>query len=120
MAKLGLTCNNDAPLSIFPLFTMAASAIASGDEVHLFFTPGGARALFKGRFEQMNKEKLECQPDLMEMFEAFLMLGGKIHLCEQALDCMGRKAEDFREGVEICGMTTYLNEIKDAQITFSF
>ena len=52
--------------------------------------------------------------------DGVLALGGKIFVCELALDAKDLKKEDFREGVEIIGATTFINDIKDATITFSF
>ena len=57
---------------------------------------------------------------MAELVEAFHVLGGRILLCELAFEAKDIKEEDLREGVEIVGATTFLNEIKDATITFSF
>jgi predicted peroxiredoxin len=59
-------------------------------------------------------------PDLKELFDGVVALGGTIYVCELALDAKDLKKEDFREGIEIIGATTFINEIKDATLTFSF
>jgi predicted peroxiredoxin len=59
-------------------------------------------------------------PNLLELYEGVRALGGKIYVCELALEAKDLKKEDLREGVEIVGATTFINEIKDATITFSF
>ncbi|MCK4306932.1 DsrE/DsrF/DrsH-like family protein [candidate division WOR-3 bacterium] len=117
MAKVAITCNGSEPGNVFPPFILGSSAVASGDELVLFFIPGGAPALVKGKMETM---KVKGLPDLVELYEGVRELGGRILVCELALDAKDLKKEDFREGVEIVGATTFLNEIKDATITFSF
>ena len=118
MAMMAITCNGSAPPNIYPVFILASSAVASGDDVVLFFTPGGAPALVKGEMEKM--QDLKGYPNLIELYNGVVELGAKIYACELALEAKDLKKEDFREGVEIIGATTFVNEIKDATITFSF
>ena len=120
MAKTAMTCNSAEPSSIFPTFILASAAAACGDDVVIFFTVGGAPAMVKGELEKMNDSKGKGLPDLMELYEGFCVLGGKIIVCELILGAKDLKAEDLREGVEITGATSFLGEISDAQITFSF
>ena len=117
MSMVAITVNGSEPGNIFPPFIIGSSAIASGDDVILFFTPSGAPALVKGVMESM---KVEGLPDLMELVEGLTMLGGRIMMCELAFDAKGIKKEDLRDGIEIVGATTFIAEIKDANITFSF
>jgi len=117
MAKVAITCNNTQPPSVFPPFILGSAAAASGDEVVIFFTPGGAPAMVKGVIEKMEGKGL---PSLLELFEGIRSLGGRILVCELALEAKDLKKDDFREGVEIVGATSFMNDIKDAQITFSF
>ena len=56
----------------------------------------------------------------MELYNGIRELGGKILVCELALEAKDLKAEDFREGVEIVGATSFIASIGDATITFSF
>lgn len=117
MAKVAITCNGAEPPNVFPPFILGSAAAASGDEVVLFFTPGGAPSMVKGVIEKMEGKGL---PNLLELFEGIRSLGGRILVCELALEAKGLKENDFREGVEIVGATSFMNDIKDAQITFSF
>jgi len=117
MAKVAITCNGAQPPNVFPPFILGSAAAASGDEVVIFFTPGGAPAMVKGVIEKMEGKGL---PNLLELFEGLRSLGGKILVCELALEAKDLKKDDFREGVEIVGATSFINDIKDAQITFSF
>ena len=52
MAKVAITVNGSQPGNIFPPFIIGSSAVASGDDLVLFFTPGGAPALVKGEIEK--------------------------------------------------------------------
>jgi predicted peroxiredoxin len=118
MAMMAITCNGTAPPNIYPVFILASSAVASGDDVVLFFTPGAAPALVKGEMEKI--QDIKGYPNLIELYNGVVELGAKIYACEIALDAKDLKKEDFREGIEIIGATTFVNEIKDATITFSF
>ena len=117
MAKTAITCNSAEPSSVFPAFILGSAAAACGDDVVMFFTVGGAPAMVKGELEKI---KGKGMPDLMELYDGFCVLGGKIIVCELILGVKDLKAEDFREEVEITGATSFLGEISDAQIAFSF
>jgi len=117
VAKTAFTVNSSQPGNIFPAFILGSAAAACGDDVVLFFTPLGAPALVKGELEKMKGKGL---PDLMELVEGFQILGGRIIACELCFGVHDMKEEDLREGVEVMGATSFLNEISDAQITFSF
>jgi predicted peroxiredoxin len=118
MAKMGITCNGAEIKNVYSAFIFGSAAVASGDDVVMYFTPAGAPALVKGKLEEMNGAK--GLPDLMEMYEGYIALGGKIIFCELALEVNDIQQEDLREEVELAGATTFLNEVKDATITFSF
>ena len=117
MAKVAITVNGTEPKNIFPPFILGSSAVSLGDEVIIFFCPGGAPAMVKGVVEKMEGKGL---PNLLELVEGVRALGGKIYVCELALGAKDLKKEDFRDGVEIIGATTFVDQIKDATITFSF
>ena len=117
MAKVAITVNGCQPSNVFPPFIIGSSAAASGDDVILFFTPGGAPALVKGEMEKMEVKGL---PNLIELAEGLRQLGGRVLLCELALEAKGIKPQDLRDGVEIVGVTTFLAEVQGAGLTFSF
>ena len=48
MAKVAITVNGSAPPNIFPPMILGSSAVASGDDVTIFCTPGGAPTMVKG------------------------------------------------------------------------
>lgn len=117
MAKTAIVCNGAGPSNIFPTFILGSSAAASGDDVVLFFTPGGAPALVKGELEKI---KAKGMPDVVELCDGLRVLGGRIIVCELALTAKDIKEDDFIDGVEIMGATSFLGEIMGATITFSF
>jgi predicted peroxiredoxin len=96
---------------------LGSSALASGDDVILFFTPGGAPALKKGVLEEI---KAKGMPDMAELVEGLSALGGRLLMCELAFEAKDMKPEDLREEVEIVGATTFIVEAQGAQLTFSF
>ncbi len=112
-----MVCNGAEPKNLYPAFILGSSAVASGDDLILFFTPGGAPALKKGEFEKI---KGKGMPDLIDLAEGIEGLGGRILLCELAFEAKDMKKEELRDGIEVVGATTFMAEISDATITFSF
>jgi predicted peroxiredoxin len=117
MAKVAITVNGTASANIFPPMILGSSAAASGDDVTIFCCPGGSPTMVKGELEKIKGKGL---PDIVELYNGLLSLGGKVLVCELALENKDLKAEDFREGVEIVGATSFLASISDATVTFSF
>ena len=117
MAKTAIVVNGPGQGNVGPTLIIGSAAAASGDDVVLFFGVGGAPAMLKGEIEKMGGKGL---PNFVELYNGLRDLGGKILVCELALEAKDLKAEDFREGVEITGATSFLSEIRDATITFSF
>ena len=117
MAKVAITVNGSESSNIFPPMILGSSAAASGDDVTIFFSPGGAPTMVKGELEKIKGKGL---PDIVELYDGICSLGGKILVCGLALENKDLKTEDFREGVEIVGATSFMASIADATITFSF
>jgi predicted peroxiredoxin len=117
MAKVAITVNGSAPSNIFPPMILGSAAIGSGDSVTIFCCPGGAPTMVKGELEKISGKGL---PNIVELYNGIRELGGKILVCELALENKDIKREDFREGVEIVGATSFMASITDATITFSF
>jgi predicted peroxiredoxin len=117
MAKVAITVNGSAPGNIYPPMILGSSAAASGDDVIIFCCPGGAPTMVKGELEKIAGKGL---PNIVELYDGLCSLGGKILVCELALENKDLKAGDFREGVEIVGATSFMASISDATITFSF
>ena len=117
MAKVAITVNGSAPSNIFPPMILGSSAAANGDDVVIFCCPGGALTMVKGELEKISGKGL---PNIVELYNSMRTLGGRILVCELALENKDLKVGDFREGVEIVDAPTFLNEVGDAQLTFSF
>ena len=115
--KVAIVCNGSENKNLYPTFILASSAAASGDDVVLFFTPGAAPALRKGELEKI---KAKGMPDMADLVEGVQDLGARILLCELAFEAKDMKKEELRDGIEVVGATTFMAEISDAQITFSF
>ena len=117
MSKVAMVCNGVEPKNLYPAFILGSSAIASGDDLILFFTPGAAPALKKGELEKI---KGKGMPDMADLVEGIMALGARILLCELAFEAKDMTKDEIREDVEVVGATTFMAEISDAQITFSF
>jgi predicted peroxiredoxin len=116
--KTVVVCNHDDPGSIMPTLVMGASAASIGDRVLLFFCPGGARALVKGALEKIGQPKGLPYP--IDLFNTILENGGKIILCELALEAKDIRRNDVRDGVEIMNAPSFLLDAQGAGMTFTF
>lgn len=118
--KMVVVCNHaDAP-HVMPTLIMGASGVGIGEDVILFFCPGGAQALVKGELEKIRDMKLKGLPDPLELYSTILAEGGKIILCELALENKDIKVEDVQEGVEIMNAPSFLLEAQGAGMTLTF
>jgi predicted peroxiredoxin len=98
---------------------MGASGVGIGEDVLLFFCPGGSSVLLKGELEKFRGKK--GLPDPVELFNTILDEGGRIILCELALENKGIKKEDLRdERIEIMNAPSFLLQAQGAGITFTF
>jgi predicted peroxiredoxin len=50
--KMVIMCNHEDADSVMAALVMGAAAAATGEQVLMFFQPGGARALVKGELEK--------------------------------------------------------------------
>ena len=110
--------NHDDEQSIMAALVMAAAIAATGEQPLVFFQPGGAKALVKGELEKF--QGLKGQPDPIDLYDAILVLEGRIILCELGLPIWDIKEEDLREGVEVMMASTFLFEAEGALMTFSY
>lgn len=111
-------CNSDGP-GVMPTFIMGASGVGIGEDVLLFFCPGGSKVLLKGELEKFQGKK--GLPDPVDLFNTILDEGGRIILCELALENKGIKKDDLRdERIEIMNAPSFLLQAQGAGITFTF
>jgi predicted peroxiredoxin len=113
-----IVCNSDSA-GVMPTFIMGASGVGIGEDVILFFCPGGSNVLLKGELEKFQGKK--GLPDPVKLFNTILDEGGRIILCELALENKGIKVEDLRDArIEIKNAPSFLMEAEGAGITFTF
>lgn len=118
--KMVVVCNHaDAP-HVMPTLIMGASGASLGDDVMLFFCPGGANALVKGELEKIREMKLKGLPDPVQLYNDILAEGGRVILCELALENKGIAVEDVREGVEILNAPSFLLDAQGAGLSLVF
>jgi predicted peroxiredoxin len=102
-----------------PTFIMGASGVGIGEEVILFFCPGGSKVLLKGELEKFQGKK--GLPDPVDLFNTILDEGGRIILCELALENKDIKKEDLRDDrIEILNAPSFLLEAEGASLTLTF
>ena len=117
--KMVVVCNHADTPHVMPTLIMGASGVGIGDEVLLFFCPGGAQALVTGELEKIGTPK--GLPNPVELFNTILEEGGKIILCELALENKEIKVEDLRdEGIEIRNAPSFLLEAQGAGLSLVF
>jgi len=117
MGKVAIVCNGSENSNVYPSFIMGSAAAASGDDVVLFFTPGAVPALKPGYLEGLTARGM---PPMNELLEGIKALGGRLILCELALEAKDVTAAELRDDLEIGGATSFMADIKDATVTFSF
>lgn len=118
--KMVVVCNHaDAP-HVMPTLIMGASGVGIGDDVLLFFCPGGANVLVKGELEKIREKKLKGLPDPVELYNDILAEGGRIILCELALENKDITPEEVRDGVEIMNAPSFLLDAQGAGLSFVF
>jgi predicted peroxiredoxin len=116
--KMVIVCNSDTS-GVMPTMIMGASGIGIGDDVIIFFCPGGASVLLKGELEKFQGKK--GLPDPVELFDTILDEGGRIILCELALENKSIKVEDLRdERIEIMNAPSFLLEAQGVGMTLTF
>ena len=117
-APMVVICNSDTA-GVMPTFIMGASGVGIGEEVILFFCPGGSKVLLKGELEKFQGKK--GLPDPVDLFSTILDEGGRIILCELALENKDIKKEDLRDDrIEIMNAPSFLLEAEGAGFTLTF
>ena len=77
----------------------------------LFFCPAGSNVLLKGELEKFQGKK--GLPDPVELFDTILDEGGRIILCELALEAKDIKKEDLRDDrIEILNAPSFLMDAR--------
>jgi predicted peroxiredoxin len=93
--KMVVVCNGDTARNIMPTLIFAASGIALNYEVHVFFCPAGAKWALKGMLEELGTPK--GLPNPLNLLNTILNEGGRVVLCELALENQGIDPKDLRD-----------------------
>ena len=118
--KMVVMCNHaDAP-HVMPTLIMSASGVSIGDDVLVFFCPGGANALVKGELEKIRDMALKGLPDPVQLYDDILAEGGRVILCELALENKGIAVDEVRDGVEIMNAPSFLLDAQGAGLSLVF
>jgi len=113
-----IVCNSDST-GVMPTFIFGASGVGIGEDVIIFFCPAAANVLLKGELEKFQGKK--GLPDPVDLFNTILDEGGRIILCELALEAKDIKVEDIRdERIEILKAPPFLLDAQGAGLTFTF
>ena len=117
--KMVVVCNGDTAANIMPTLIFSSSGIALDYEVHVFFCPAGARWTLKGALEDLGTPK--GLPNPVDLMNTVLDQGGKVVLCELALENKGIDPKDLRdERIQIEKAPPFLMDAEGATMTYVF
>jgi peroxiredoxin family protein len=120
---------------VYSALILGNGALAMGMDVSLFFTFWGLQRLKKGGLDKgplskmnmlglgkwMVKRRMKKAGvvSLEKLLQDFKELGGNVLACDMTMDIMGVKQEDLREDLisDYCGVGTYMNEAREANVT---
>ena len=117
--KMVVVCNGDTSRNIMPTLIFASSGIALDYEVHMFFCPAGAKWTLKGALEELGT--LKGLPNPINLMDTILDQGGKVVLCELALENQGIEPKDLRDPrILIEKAPPFLMDADGAAMTYVF
>lgn len=117
--KMVVVCNGDEAKNIMPTLIFASSGLALDNEVHVFFCPAGAKWALKNELEKLGTPK--GLPNPLKLFNDILELGGRVVLCELALENKGISPDDLRDSrIIIEKAPPFLMAAEGAGMTYVF
>ena len=116
--KMVIMCNHEDADSVMGALVMGAAAAATGEEVLMFFQPGGARALVKGELEKF--QGIQGLPDPISLYDSIQVLDGRFILCELGLPNKEIERESLRDGVEVMMASSFLLDSEDARAVYCY
>ncbi len=117
--KMVVVCNGDEAKNIMPTLIFASSGLAIDYEVYVFFCPAGAKWTLKDELEKLGQPK--GLPNPLKLFNDILDLGGRVVLCELALENKGIAPQDLRDSrILIEKAPPFLMDAEGASMTFTF
>jgi len=128
--KVAIIASNGGLFDAYKVFNIATASAATDAEVAIFFTFEGLSLIHKQAQHQLpmpantehlaegfKKANIPNIPDLVAMAQE---LGVKFIACQMTMDVMNLSKEDFIEGIEVGGAVTFLDFVKDVNISLSF
>jgi predicted peroxiredoxin len=117
--KMAIVCNGETGANIMPTLIFGSSGVALDYEVHIFFCPAGAKWTLKDELEKLGQPK--GLPDPIKLFNDILEQGGRMTLCELALENKGIDPKDLRDNrIKIAKAPPYLMDVEGAAQTYVF
>ncbi|MGE1112513.1 DsrE/DsrF/DrsH-like family protein [Priestia megaterium] len=129
-SKVAIIAANGGLFDAYKVFNIATAAVASDQEVSIFFTFEGLNLIHKEGHKQLTmpegkehfaegfqKANVPSIPELVEMAQE---MGVKFIGCQMTMDVMGLTKEDFVDGIEVGGAVTFLDFAKDANVSLTF
>lgn len=129
-SKVAIIAANGGLFDAYKVFNIATAAVASDQEVSIFFTFEGLNLIHKEGHKQLTmpegkehfaegfqKANVPSIPELVEMAQE---MGVKFIGCQMTIDVMGLTKEDFVDGIEVGGAVTFLDFAKDANVSLTF
>ena len=113
-----VTMNHDDEISVMAALVMGGAIAATGSQPIIFVQPGAARVMVKGALEKY--QGLKGQPDPVFLFESINVLEGRFILCELGLPIFDIEKEDLYDDVEVMNATSFLWEVEEARLVFSY
>jgi predicted peroxiredoxin len=117
--KMVVVCNGDESKNIMPALIFATSGIALDYEVHVFFCPAGAKWCLPDELEKLGTPK--GLPNPVGLLNTLLDQGGKVVLCELALENKGIDPKGLRDKrILIQKAPPFLMDAEGAAMTYVF
>jgi predicted peroxiredoxin len=117
--KMIVVCNGDEAKNIMPTLIFSASGLSLDYELHVFFCPAGAKWTLKGELEKLGEPK--GLPNPLKLWDDIMELGGRVVLCELALENKDIDPKDLRdERILIEKAPPFLMAAEGAEMTFVF
>ena len=114
-----VVCNGDEAKNIMPTLIFASSGLALDYDVHIFFCPAATKWTLKEELEKLGT--LKGMPDPLKLFNDILDLGGRVVLCELALENKGVTPQDLRDPrILIEKAPPFLMAAEGASMTYVF
>ncbi|MDQ0197985.1 DsrE/DsrF/DrsH-like family protein [Neobacillus ginsengisoli] len=128
--RVAIIASNGGLFDAYKVFNIATAAVATDQEVTIFFTFEGLNLIHKEAYKQLpmpeGKEHfaegfaLANVPTIPELVAMAQEMGVKLIGCQMTMDVMGLEKEVFVDGIEVGGAVTFLEFAKDADVTLTF